>query len=751
MKRAVLRLALATAACIAPAAAFEVGPPLDVAVARFGDVAGVAALPDGGLVVFGDFDQVGPLRRRAIAALDANGTTQARFDADCRPLLVNGERRRCRIHQVFAAADGSLLVTGSYAGFGDVLRTGPTKLDASSGMPDPGWNPPVEGAVVRAVIGSQVLLSSSAEAGWVRSVELAGAGGRSPGFVPLEAPSWLGHNQRDTLFLARRDGTNWRVHRADAASGRLDPDWRSRAFGAVTGMAYDPASDDLFIAGTEPGVGYGGVGYLVRMQASGPASEVPEWRDEQGLRRIETLVVRDGHLFAQSYSSGSGGARVLRFDLQGNGYPDPAYVAAHEGSRLLALDGAGRVLLHRPPPTGSAILQTGSTLLRLTPAGALDMAFRPAERLDAGIEQATRAANGRIALSGNDDAVNGTRTRGLFRLAPDYRFDPGWSPFVRYSSPFQGEPRSRFALDRMGRAYQATSAVFDDSGSSFPPHFLRIGADGQPDTAWNASGRLDGTVAWTLGSGVRDILLDEAGGWLYVGGHFDAAICGQRRRHLARVSLASPCSADPAWNPDPDAPVDVLAMDGSGRLYVGGQFERIAGTDMPALVRFDSFGLDTGWRPLSAGPVGYRATKLAVDGANVFAAIAVTPAGGLASEGLFRFDAATGARDEAWQPAAAREVAALLLTQSGQLVSSRRGVVSAYGRDMLEQFDPAGGGVPRAGLPLEPGQRIDALVQGIEPDAVLVAGYFDTLGGKARRAVAELLLEPRSLFQDGFD
>ena len=45
------------------------------------------------------------------------------------------------------------------------------------------------------------------------------------------------------------------------------------------------------------------------------------------------------------------------------------------------------------------------------------------------------------------------------------------------------------------------------------------------------------------------LLVDDLAGWLYIGGRFEGPVCGQPRRNLARVSLGSPCAADPGWRP----------------------------------------------------------------------------------------------------------------------------------------------------------------------------------------------------------
>jgi hypothetical protein len=732
-----------------PVAAIEVGPPMGLEATTYAQVPALALLPGGRMVVGGDFDSLGGVRRRGIAALDAADAVDAGFDADCRPLVVSGVPRRCSIDRIVATDGGALIVSGVFSGFAGSLRAGLGKLDATTGVVDTLWNPAAPAGRPLAAIGGQVLLQSSLG---IRSVDLGGRGEATPGFVPVPDTSLFAHNGRDTFYFARRDGASWRVRRADLATGAVDPDWRSREFGSITGLAYDPGSNDLLIAGRAD-AGFEGPFWLVRMDALDmPTDNLPWFAPLDGLLGMDSFVVRGGSLFARVRDR-SGLSKVRRFPLGGSGTPDAAYASPYFSADLLGVDGAGRVLLNQPGAFGDDyFLPGGSTLRRLASDGAFEPGFLAPPRRDAALSHVSRASSGRMVLFGDDSRVNALRTRGLFRVAPEYSLDPAWAPHALFAGPFVSDTLTALAVDGAGRAYY--SAVhFDDSGWVHPPAFARISDGGAVDASWNASGLLDEGL-WSPGESVDALLLDEANGWLYVGGSFDGGICGAQRRYLARVSLSSPCSADPAWQPDLDAPVSALVMDALGRLYVGGKFEHVDGLSQAALVRFDGNVADATWRPLGTAPGRYAVAKLAVGEDHVFAALSFAPDGGVASEGLARFDAVSAASDTGWQPPPAVAIAGMLVTASGRLVVARRGVRSPpfYQQDdAVEVFDPAGSGTVASRLGLAPGQRIDALAQGRESDAVVVAGYFDQLGGQARRSIAELYLESRAIFQDGFD
>lgn len=738
--RRVFVLAASSLTSLSPVSAFEAGPDLGLDPSAAAAVDSVTVLQDERIVITGNFDGVDGRRRRAIAVLHDDGRLDAAFGVDCLSRDASFRPQRCVIGRVLEAPDGSLLVAGNFHEIGGLARAGLAKLDRRTGAVDPVWKPfaPAQPALL-AVFGRDVLLGAQ---GVLHRVALDGAGEAVA--TPIAATYSTTHNGRDTFFLARQQGATWRVRRASAVTGLVDPDWRSREFTRAPKLAYDPDADDVVAAAPplpiEPSLQTQEIVALI--DASGPAVEHAYWLNGQYAPWTGAIFVRDGYAYMMGQSSG---IRVRRFDLRRGGAEDPAYVSAAAGTTLLGVDRSGRALLHRDHGA-HLVAPIGSALLRLTASGQLDAGFNPRPRRDAEVTALARSSAGRMAFHGKDvTAVGALPVYAFFRVDADYRADPDWTPrFPTEDGAFLFETLGAMALDDQGRTYFGGER-FDADVGHFPALFDRLHDSGERDPAWHAPGYLG------AGNGIRTMLLDQANGWLYVGGFFDGEICGQPRRYLARVSIEEPCRADPALQPDPDNVVTAMTLDPLGRLYVGGSFENIGGQPIVGLARFDRDVLDAGWRPLAPAPGKYSVEKLAATADDVFAALTFRPTGGLPTQGLVRFDAVSGLNEMDWRPAAADVVADMLLTGSGHLVTSRRGLGHPSGPGVLEAFDPAGDGQPAAKLRLEPGQRIDALAQGREPDAVIVAGSFETLAGAARRSVAEVYVEPRAIFTNGFE
>jgi hypothetical protein len=112
------------------------------------------------------------------------------------------------------------------------------------------------------------------------------------------------------------------------------------------------------------------------------------------------------------------------------------------------------------------------------------------------------------------------------------------------------------------------------------------------------SGRADRHFPRLAGD-VRVAIPDGAGGW-FVGGSFDS-VAGVARTNLAH--LLEDFRLDGAWAPNPNGPVQALALAG-GQLYVGGRFSVVAGQARTNLAALDpAVGLPSAWAPNPDGAV----------------------------------------------------------------------------------------------------------------------------------------------------
>jgi hypothetical protein len=145
--------------------------------------------------------------------------------------------------------------------------------------------------------------------------------------------------------------------------------------------------------------------------------------------------------------------------------------------------------------------------------------------------------------------------------------------------------------------------------------------------------------------------LAGAGGKIWIGGKFDA-VDGVARENLAAVS-ADTGIVDPSFNPcvgsATSSPTVRALLASETKVYVGGDFTRIADKTRARLAAFDLSGnLDPTWQPRTDSQV--RSLAFSCDKTTVFAAGKFANASGpdkvfSPRERLARFDATSGALD----------------------------------------------------------------------------------------------------------
>lgn len=255
--------------------------------------------------------------------------------------------------------------------------------------------------------------------------------------------------------------------------------------------------------------------------------------------------------------------------------------------------------------------------------------------------------------------------------------------------------------------------------------------------------RPDGTLdeSWVADANRRvESLAAGPDGTIYVQGDFDQ-IAGQVRRTIAR--LRADGSIDAAWNIRFRLAADrieSIAVDGTGRLYVGGFFSDVltpAGV-VPRrhLARFDAQGnLDASWTVRVDDLV--QAIALSPDGARlwvggVFRRVDQTERANLAA----LTTSGPGVDDPAWRGSASSAVNLLVSDTTGALyVGGDFATLSGVQRLQFGRFLPDGridtGFIPRAG------GRVRAVLPMADGD-VLVGGEFLGMGGGPNRFLARL-------------
>lgn len=151
-----------------------------------------------------------------------------------------------------------------------------------------------------------------------------------------------------------------------------------------------------------------------------------------------------------------------------------------------------------------------------------------------------------------------------------------------------------------------------------------------------------------------------AGGTIFVGGDFTAAIVGGRlvpRGRLAAIDATSGALLD--WAPQADGRVRAVVAVGDS-VYLAGQFGTVNGVKRDSLARVDA-GSGALHSTFKHGIQG-QPYALAAGSGRLYLGGAIAAVDGQTRAGLAAFDLASGALDPAWRPSTDDQVEALAAT-----------------------------------------------------------------------------------------
>lgn len=145
-------------------------------------------------------------------------------------------------------------------------------------------------------------------------------------------------------------------------------------------------------------------------------------------------------------------------------------------------------------------------------------------------------------------------------------------------------------------------------------------------------------------TGTVHSIVEDPNGGLYIGGLF-SMVNGVSRNSVAR--LRPDLTVDPNWNPNVNATVLSMALDG-GFLYVGGTFNAIGTRTHNRIGRIhvSTAQSDTTWTPSANSQIN----ALAVHHDGVFIGGLFSQVNGQSLAGLAKLNKANGAPDPAWRP-----------------------------------------------------------------------------------------------------
>jgi uncharacterized delta-60 repeat protein len=278
-----------------------------------------------------------------------------------------------------------------------------------------------------------------------------------------------------------------------------------------------------------------------------------------------------------------------------------------------------------------------TSIARLSTTGTLDTSFAlTGTGLDNTVNTLAMDSNGKIIVGGLFSSYDGTPTSGIIRINPDGTHDSsfnfGGSGFVGQVNSLALDPNGKIVCGGVFNSYNGvprgsiarlnsdgsldtsfvpSGTAFDDevdavaidsngkivvgglftSYNSIPANYIaRLNSDGTLDSSFSPSGI-------GFNSSVTTLVVED-NGKIVVGGQFSAY---DNVTRVGMVRLNSDGTLDSSFEPDDnvagfDEPVNVLAIDGIGRILVGGHFmtyyERI--TPYIAILNSDSSMVNTG-------------------------------------------------------------------------------------------------------------------------------------------------------------
>lgn len=699
--RLALALAFLFVSLVAQPLAAQPTEPLalpDIELEAGGAVFALARLPDGRIVLGGEFSSVNGQIRNNLAMVDADGL----LIDDWAP-NANGE-----VRVIATGGADEIFVGGDFSEIDSQPRLRLAKLStiaAPGSRLDPTWNPGADGAVLAMAYDSAGALFVGGTFGNI-------GGGSRPRLAKL------GAGGSGALIVAFQPGS--------LNGGPL-----------VQALALDEAGNQVYAGGQVAGPG--GRQFLRRYQRTTGARDA--WNpDPNGRISALHLAVGGGIFVGGEFTTIAGQARqrLARVTTATTSATLTAFSANVNGRiTAFALDSADAdPANHRLYVAGEYSSIGGQPRERLArlaaDSGAVDGAWTPNPNGDVFAVVLSGGNSGRLVAGGPFSRIGGLDARGIARL-----LDANGGKDIAFAANAV-QAGIILSLRTMADGSTFLGGIFDAVRNAGDPVFetgfanlLRLDANGELDVGWKPQ----------VNGSIRTMRAD--GSSLLLGGGF-VSVDAQPRDRLARmIDVGAVLVLDSGWTPGTDGVVRDLQL-ADGALFAGGEFQNagdgIATAARANLARFDAAD---GLLSLAFTPPALDARVLALavaDGA-VFAGGEFTLAGGQGRNALARFDATSGTLD-AWNPGA---------TLAG-LAGSVRALAPVNGNGLLVagSFDTLGGvarsnlgrvhlttGVTTGYYAPEVNGPIDALVLD-STGAAHIGGRFSAINGDARQRLARL-------------
>jgi uncharacterized delta-60 repeat protein len=329
-----------------------------------------------------------------------------------------------------------------------------------------------------------------------------------------------------------------------------------------------------------------------------------------------------------------------------------------------------------------------------------------------------KQADGKIIVAGSFTHVSGVARTNLARLNADGSLDSTWNPGVDGTV-------AAILIDAGGSVF--IGGCFGRAGGQPRAGLARILPNGSLDTLWNPQPGIGAPFVPCVNA-----LAHNGTDSLYVGGYF-SSMNGQSRVGLAKVASSGTGVVDPSWNALlNNTSVTSIVRDGSGNLFIAGQFNAIAGTYIVGVAKLAESNalLDATWNPQVSS--GVNALAPDGNGGLILGGYFYT-VGGVNRPALAKVSmSGTGSLDTSWAPGPSDAVAALALDGAGNVYAgSYASLIKISSTGTVD-----GSWTPVPPPPPYSWPQISALLW--DGDKVLVGGRFSRIGGQRAAGFARL-------------
>jgi uncharacterized delta-60 repeat protein len=625
-----------------------VDPTFNAGVTNFNfqSVEVIAVQLDGRILIGGNFEVAGGVRRNRIARLNADGTIDPSFNPPGGADNV-----------VFAIApqtDGRILIGGNFSNVNGVSRSFVARLNADGSL-DPtfntsGVNSSVSAILVqpdgKIVIGGAFITSGNAsrirrlnsdgslDTAFAANVG-SGAGGGAVNTLALDANGGILLGGQFTSLngaavnrLARlnADGTPDGIfNTANGANSAIEslvvqPDGKillGGQFTSLNGAAVNRlarleasgAVDSAFNTGT----GASGIVYKIALQPDGRILIGGAFQTFNGTVRINVARINaDGTLdqnFSSPFQAGeSAPVNTIALQLTGEALIGGDFFTVGGSFRTAlaqvdvtgALDADFLPVIGEVGRTDSLLVQTdgkilvsgvflgvndriGRRIARLNEDGTLDTAFNAGAGANGNITAAALQADGKILIGGLFTTFDGTARNRLARLNADGSLDPGFTTTVN-STPTEiiVQPDGKILV------VGSFTGVNNDLSRRY---IVRLNADGAIDASFAAN-----SINNAIETAAR-----QADGKIVISGFF-SQINGAAANRFARLNADG--SLDSSFNIGGGATQNAgsLLILANGKILAAGGFSQINGISRPQIARLNEDGsVDAGFSP-GTGP-----------------------------------------------------------------------------------------------------------------------------------------------------